>query len=221
MAEQIISPGVFTRENDLSFLPAGVASIGAAIIGPTVKGPAFIPTVVRSFAEYERRFGPLSEETYVPQTVREYLRNAGSVTVCRVLAGGGYTFTSTSSPAYVVAGQAGVGNSSIGTGFIVENYQPSKAMVVAAIYPSKNSATPDLAQSEISSVVNSATISGSAMSGSFKIILSGSQGGSAITSGTSFSASFDPSRTDYLFNQLGSNPNNIKVLLHHLLHLNY
>ena len=93
MAEQIISPGVFTRENDLSFLPQGVGAIGAAIIGPTVKGPAFVPTVVRSFAEFERRFGPLSSDTYVPQTVREYLKNAGSVTVCRVLAGGGYTYT--------------------------------------------------------------------------------------------------------------------------------
>ena len=93
MAEQIISPGVFTRENDLSFLPQGVGAIGAAIIGPTVKGPAFVPTVVKSFAEYERKFGSLSSNTFVPQTVREYLKNAGSVTVTRVLAGGGYNFT--------------------------------------------------------------------------------------------------------------------------------
>ena len=97
MAEQIISPGVFTRENDLSFLPAGIQSIGAAVIGPTVKGPAFVPTVIRSFSEYERIFGSLSEKTFVPQTVREYLRNAGSVTICRVLAGGGYKYTSTKS----------------------------------------------------------------------------------------------------------------------------
>ena len=109
MAEQIISPGVFTRENDQSFLPQGVGAIGAAIVGPTVKGPAFVPTVVRSFAEYERRFGGLSKDTFVPQTVREYLRNAGSVTVTRVLAGGGYTFVSgESEPAAVVVGLTGV-----------------------------------------------------------------------------------------------------------------
>ena len=35
MAEQIISPGVFTRENDQTFLPQGVGQIGAAVIGPT------------------------------------------------------------------------------------------------------------------------------------------------------------------------------------------
>ena len=46
MAEQIISPGVFTNEVDQSFLPAAVGEIGAAVIGPTVKGPAMIPTVV-------------------------------------------------------------------------------------------------------------------------------------------------------------------------------
>ena len=89
MAENIISPGVFTRENDLTFLPQGIGQIGAAIIGPTVDGPAFTPTVVRSFADYERIFGSLHESTFIPQTVREYLRNAGSVTVCSVLAGGG------------------------------------------------------------------------------------------------------------------------------------
>ena len=38
MAEKIVSPGVFTNERDLSFLPAGISSIGAAIIGPTIKG---------------------------------------------------------------------------------------------------------------------------------------------------------------------------------------
>ena len=31
MAERIVSPGVFTRENDLSFLAQGVGEIGAAL----------------------------------------------------------------------------------------------------------------------------------------------------------------------------------------------
>ena len=55
MAETIISPGVFTRENDLSFLPQGVGAIGAAFIGPTLKGPAFVPTLIRNgFNEFIR-----------------------------------------------------------------------------------------------------------------------------------------------------------------------
>ena len=96
MAEQIISPGVFTRENDLSFLPQGIGAIGAAIVGPTEKGPAFVPTVLtRGYSEYGARFGASSDATptYVPMTVRNYLRNAGTVTIVRVLGGGGYKFT--------------------------------------------------------------------------------------------------------------------------------
>ena len=52
MAEKIISPGVFTNEIDQSFLPAAVGDIGAAVIGPTVKGPPLVPTVVSSYSEF-------------------------------------------------------------------------------------------------------------------------------------------------------------------------
>ena len=49
MAERIVSPGVFTREKDLSFLPQGIGEIGAALIRPTDMWPAFDPTEVRNF----------------------------------------------------------------------------------------------------------------------------------------------------------------------------
>jgi hypothetical protein len=91
MAEKIVSPGVFTRERDLSFLPAGITQIGAAIIGPTVKGPAFEPTIIESFKEFEAVFGPKTKESYVPYTIEGYLRSAGRVTVVRVLGLSGYT----------------------------------------------------------------------------------------------------------------------------------
>ena len=57
MAERIVSPGVFTREKDLSFLPQGISEIGAAIVGPTIQGPSFVPTVIRNFEEFEKVFG--------------------------------------------------------------------------------------------------------------------------------------------------------------------
>jgi len=90
MAERIVSPGVFTNEKDLSFLPAGIAAIGAVIVGPTIKGPAFVPTVVNNFNDFIAKFGGLSEETYVPYTVKSYLNSAATVTVVRVLQSGGY-----------------------------------------------------------------------------------------------------------------------------------
>ena len=91
MAEKIVSPGVFTRERDLSFLPAAIGQIGAAIIGPTVKGPAFEPTIIESFKEFEQVFGPKSLESYVPYTVEQYLKSAGRVTIVRILGLDGYT----------------------------------------------------------------------------------------------------------------------------------
>ena len=89
-SERIVSPGVFTREKDLSFLPQGIADIGAAIIGPTVKGPAFVPTQVTSFAEFENIFGGYDSSTYVPLTVAEYIKNAPTVTIVRIMGLGGY-----------------------------------------------------------------------------------------------------------------------------------
>ena len=91
MGERIVSPGVFTRERDLSFLPAGIAAIGACIVGPTVKGPAFVPTVVSNFSEFEEMFGSTDSRYYTPYAVEQYLKSAGTVTIVRVLNTGGYT----------------------------------------------------------------------------------------------------------------------------------
>ena len=91
MAERIVSPGVFTRERDLSFLPAGIAAIGACIVGPTVKGPAFVPTVVSNFSEFEEMFGSTDSRFYTPYAVEQYLSSAGSVTIVRVLNTSGYS----------------------------------------------------------------------------------------------------------------------------------
>ena len=186
MAEQIISPGVFTRENDLSFLPQGVGAIGAAIVGPTVKGPAFVPTVVRSFAEYERKFGSFSSDTFVPQTVREYLRNAGSVTVTRVLAGGGYSFANNTNEFVGIAISGSSGN-----------------VLVSAIFPSKNTSTTTLAKSHISS---STLDHDNSFGDNFRFNLSGS--GATVSRLT---ASMNPANTNYLFKQIGIDPNNSKT----------
>ena len=52
MAEILLSPGVLASETDSSFINAGPVTAGAAIIGPTVKGPVEIPTVVTSYSQY-------------------------------------------------------------------------------------------------------------------------------------------------------------------------
>jgi phage tail sheath protein FI len=90
MSERIVSPGVFTRENDLSFLTQGIGEIGAAIIGPFKQGPAFIPTIIRTQSEFEDTFGTPDGTYYSEYAVQNYLREAGQVTVVRVGGVGGY-----------------------------------------------------------------------------------------------------------------------------------
>jgi hypothetical protein len=92
MADKIVSPGVFTKENDLSFLQQGVADIGAAFIGPFKEGPV-VPTIVNSQAEFQQLFGAADGTYYTPLAVQNYLREAGSATICRVAGVGGYTET--------------------------------------------------------------------------------------------------------------------------------
>ncbi len=90
MAEKIVSPGVFTNEIDQSFLPAAAGPVGAAIVGPTVKGPVLEPTIVNSYGEYVRLFGELIQsgsdnyQFLTSHTAKEYLRQGGPVTIVRV-----------------------------------------------------------------------------------------------------------------------------------------
>ena len=94
MAERIVSPGVFTRENDLSFIAQGIGEIGAAFVGPFKQGPAFIPTIVRTQSEFENIFGTPDGTYYTEYAVQNYLREAGAATVVRVAGIGGYGQTS-------------------------------------------------------------------------------------------------------------------------------
>jgi hypothetical protein len=91
MAEKLVSPGVFTRENDLSFIAQGVGAIGGAIVGPFKQGPAFKPTIVTSPSELEDIFGAADGTYYTELTAQNYLRETGLVTICRVAGIGGYT----------------------------------------------------------------------------------------------------------------------------------
>ena len=101
MAEQIVSPGVFTRENDQSFITQQPVELGAAIVGPTVKGPVEIPTIVTSYSQYENIFGTTfvsASQTYSFLTsisAFNYFQNGGvSLVVTRVASGGSSAFTS-------------------------------------------------------------------------------------------------------------------------------
>ena len=90
-----LSAGVYAREYDLSFRPLEIQAAGAAVIGPTVRGPAFVPTPISTYAEYVRWFGDsfisgsgATERMYKYLTthcVQEYLRYGQVITVVKIL----------------------------------------------------------------------------------------------------------------------------------------
>jgi len=94
MAETLLSPGTIARENDQSQVKGQPLVYGAAIIGPTAKGPVEIPTLVTSYSEFISVFGDKIESgstTYSYFTsiaANNYFQNGGtSLLVSRVTSG--------------------------------------------------------------------------------------------------------------------------------------
>jgi len=80
------SAGVTAREIDLTG-PTTQEPLGipAGIIGTTLSGPAFVPVTVGNLSDWTTKFGETDGKKFGPLAVREWLRNAQSVTYLRVL----------------------------------------------------------------------------------------------------------------------------------------
>jgi hypothetical protein len=182
MAERIVSPGVFTREKDLSFLPQGIGEIGAALIGSTVKGPAFVPTQVESFQEFQQIFGGLTEDSYLPYTAQSYLEDAGTATIVRVLGQDGYTLENP-------------------VGLIISSSEGQK--LAAVLHPTTGivSDTDVFKESSVADHFGSSDVSASL----FTLTITGSE---AVE--TNFSASLNPTNGNYFTKTFGFSPRGSK-----------
>lgn len=94
MANFTISPGITLNEIDNTFLVGQPVQAGAAIIGPTVKGPVEVPTLVTSYSDYVNRFGDTIESgsnvySFLTSiSAYSYFENGGgSLLVTRVVSG--------------------------------------------------------------------------------------------------------------------------------------
>ena len=82
--ETIVSPGVLLKEIDRSFISPGTDPSGMAIIGPTVKGPVEIPTLVENYNDFKNIYGTTLEsasnayEYYTSLAVKNYFQNGGA-----------------------------------------------------------------------------------------------------------------------------------------------
>jgi hypothetical protein len=85
MAEAIISPGVYTNENDQSAVTQGPIEAGAAIVGPTVNGIPYVPTLVTTYSDYVAKFGTTFQsgangnfEYFTSLAAKNYFDNGGT-----------------------------------------------------------------------------------------------------------------------------------------------
>ena len=113
MAEQIISPAVYLRENDISVRQPEPLVAGAAFIGPTVMGPVLEPVLVSSYNEYVKKFGDVltvgtsKKEYFTSIAVKNYFNQGGeSALITRVVSGSYNSFTVATSTAAVAANTA-------------------------------------------------------------------------------------------------------------------
>ena len=183
MAERIVSPGVFTRERDLSFLPQAIGEIGAAIIGPTKRGPAFTPTQVTNFQEFEEMFGGVDQRFYTPYAVEEYLRSAGVVTIVRVLGIGGYAADSVQ----LVVHQ----------NVVADSVQATQSLAILA--PSRGSSgAGDLSATSL-------TLAGTATASGFDVVVSGSN-----VSAETYRLSLDTGSANFVDKVISPDPQSVK-----------
>lgn len=106
-------PGVDLNEIDQSFTPEGSVAPGAIVIGRSASGPAFYPTTVRSWDQFRAIFGDNSPAYPATYGVRNYLRNANSLTFVRVL---GHADGGTVTSGYTVGSVVGITDTAPGIG---------------------------------------------------------------------------------------------------------
>ncbi len=101
----LISPGVLSLENDQSFVSQQPVTVGAAIIGPTVKGPVEQPTIVTTWSDYQNKFGTTFVSGgavysyFTSIAAYNYFLNGGETLLVARVASGSFTSAFTSGSA--------------------------------------------------------------------------------------------------------------------------
>ena len=169
MAETLISPGVLARENDQSFVTAQPLTRGAAIIGPTVKGPVERPTLVSSFSSFQAIFGGAVQSgssqfsNFTSIAANQYFQNGGeSLLVTRVVPGGGTKFSPATS-SFIPSGSGTEGLSpfvleTISEGIIMNNAGEDAAATTGSNSNALKSGSADNIRYEIASVNTSSGV---------------------------------------------------------------
>lgn len=124
-----VSPGIYFTESELSVASKSLGITNLGLVGETLKGPAFQPIEINSWAQYQQFFGGTSTEKYrgsqypkyeLPYIAKTYLEESQNLKVCRVLGLSGVN----AGPAWLITAWKSTGGAM---------YTEAKPMVVAVI----------------------------------------------------------------------------------------
>lgn len=94
-----VSPGVYSREIELTYAAKSLGITTLGLVGETVKGPAFQPMLISNWREFENMFGGTNPEKFkgsqypkyeLPYIAKSYLTQSQQLEVCRVLGLSGF-----------------------------------------------------------------------------------------------------------------------------------
>lgn len=89
-----VSPGIYTKEVDLTYASKSLGITTLGVAGETVKGPAFQPILIDSWRTFQTYFGGTNTEKFrgsqypkyeLPYIAKTYLEQSQQLQVCRVL----------------------------------------------------------------------------------------------------------------------------------------
>lgn len=93
MSQILKSPGYYDREVDQSVREQQPLGIPTAIIGGSLKGPAFVPRKLGSYPDFENKFGPLDQKFAATYAADAVLASKPSLIFLKVLGAGSNTTT--------------------------------------------------------------------------------------------------------------------------------
>ena len=128
MANFTVSPGVAISEIDNTYLTGQPVQAGAAIMGPTVKGPVEVPTLVTSYSDFVTLFGDSfisggNAYSYLTSIAAYNYFNYGgtSLLVARVVSGSYTAATSTVASNYLNAASSSFTLETLSKGIVMNS----------------------------------------------------------------------------------------------------
>lgn len=108
------SPGIYTQITDLSYAAKNLGITSLGLVGETLQGPAFEPIEITKWDEFVAYFGGTSAEKFkgsqypkyeLPYIAQSYLKASDRLHVCRVLGLSGYN----AGPAFIITASGSAG----------------------------------------------------------------------------------------------------------------